>query len=346
MAEVVSIPAHTRSQSENSLGRKSVKFSSAAHPAVLFSPSVVPQRSSRSLQSDQTPSLSTHPLDRPSLSPSPLRLHKPSVSVSALDGLRPAFQTHTSGPSNGSGSQNFASPSPSIRPLVEQLGTVFPTDHPMRPSMETRPSSFMHNIAGETQRKAKDADTISVHTVKSVKSSRNKAGPSDHVSQVEAAKRRSLRSSLGSLRLPPKLTVVNEPPVPQLPHTLTRLQREKNQLRRASTATSTVSELNSHSFINFDMDGVEGPMAFHKPSHSSLGDSTDASLLNVPAGVTVDDIHVTPRTPRDEIQEIPRNPPRLSVDDVVMRRAHTKTGKGHHTILVFILIVFPKRQAM
>jgi hypothetical protein len=168
-----------------------------------------------------------------------------------------------------------------------------------------------------------DDDKISVISKKSARS---------RVSQVEAAQRRSVRTSMGSLRLPSrKDSLQNIPPVPYLsPSLIHHTSPIELHLRahRASFLSLSSSKKNE------DFSAPEEPrrpvnineiqLSDDYQPHSSLrrqsSDLPHSGRRARPLSA-MDDIGVMPRTATDEIEEVSRLPQRRSVDETTLAGA-------------------------
>ncbi|KAH6912157.1 hypothetical protein BKA70DRAFT_827471 [Coprinopsis sp. MPI-PUGE-AT-0042] len=209
-------------------------------------------------------------------------------------------------------------------------------------------------------------DSVSIKSSKSGKSykssSKDKDNANTRASVVSAARKRSLRISQSSLRLPPGFgggpgsagghkrngsrprtpyTTEDQPPVPELP------------LRFASPFRSSHSSNPSSTLMHFDS-GFDNPLAMplspNRRSTRSRRTSFDSARVTAghrtplpwSGGVTVDDMYITPSSRRndsdsDEIEVVPRTPPvvppkmmsvTMSEEEPVARPRPVKARKG------------------
>ncbi|KAJ7708831.1 hypothetical protein B0H17DRAFT_1124628 [Mycena rosella] len=189
-------------------------------------------------------------------SPSQTKLPSPSPSEAGLDTAVPV-----------------ASTSPYTTPTSPQA---------VEPAAETSDAASIHSA--RSVRSARSARSI-----RSAKSGRTtRTTDTTRVDSVSAARRRSLRTSMGSLRMPStKTRKGSHPPVPSLP-TISPAASPIAAPERTSTADS---------FLDFSRD-------------TSESDTDDADVL-VPRRTSIDDIEVVARTPavaihtRDDIHVMP-----------------------------------------
>ncbi|KAF9026308.1 hypothetical protein BDZ89DRAFT_1113863 [Hymenopellis radicata] len=155
------------------------------------------------------------------------------------------------------------SPPKTIRPLPAPLRSLTPPPHPPSP-----PPLYSHRVSPT----ADNSDCVSVHSNKSSRSTRGT--DQRRVGMVTAARKRSLRASLGSLRLPRKLSTRAaashnspqdvQPPVPEIPN------------EYSPQSAHSPAFLNRHSFLHM---GSTPPTPQPRPT-------------------TLDDIEIVTREPR------------------------------------------------
>lgn len=187
------------------------------------------------------------------------------------------------------------------------------------------------------------SDAASIQTTRSRRShhSTRSIGTS-RASMVSAAKRRSVRTSLGSLRLPPRNATREEiPPVPDVPHshsypptpqvTSQKIRYERPSFLHLSTSTS-IGNLQ------------EANKLFPQQTQRTQIEDLDIDARLSPeepkrAISTMDDLHIMPLTILQEdsiIEEVPRFPHRRSMDENTLAGATKRmdgrtTGEGHST---------------
>lgn len=167
-----------------------------------------------------------------------------------------------------------------------------------------------------------NTDKISVRSRRSVKSHRStRSVDTNRVSVVSAARIRSQRASIASLRLPRNLRQFDHPPVPDLPKHLS--SQPPSSYHRPSLPSGPGTRGQQRTSID-DLQLIMRHVAM------------DGTFLSRPQS-TVDDLYVMPsRTPlADEIEEIPRTPTkyRRSVDDISMI-ANSSRVAGHGSCLL------------
>ncbi|KAH8828426.1 hypothetical protein DL96DRAFT_1603211 [Flagelloscypha sp. PMI_526] len=348
-AEVVSLQSHSRTHSRTSHSH------SPTQPHPSLSPTrIVPIQSqvNGATKPVFTPPV---PLGTHSITPTTSQLTSSRTSHESEEPLhapekpwtspfsRPKVQT-ASIPSTSTPSTTTQQMSPmSGHAFAGTSGVFIPPNRAQRPGAETRASSLAHDITETVQSQSpkslQDPDVLSVKSNRTARSNK-----SSNVAQVEAARRRSVRASLVSLRLPKP--VIEEPPVPDLPQTLGLLQRDRSA-RRASTPGSSIYA--THSFINFDMDeAVDNLAPLNFAGKIGQAPSLKTKMLSPHSGVTVDDIHVTPRSPLEEIQEVPRVAFPTSIDDELVRPRHSRnesTASGSKIPSIWMSVDSPKSPA-
>lgn len=164
----------------------------------------------------------------------------------------------------------------------------------------------------------------SIKSTRSIRSHRSARGDTSRSQHVSAAKKRSFRTSQGSLRLPlghgrkqstsrPKTPVEEQPPVPDIP-----LQFSSPVLSApTANASSTLLHWDSRSaspVVSKTNDSADENESQPPPSSQRAPANIDDIMLNV------DDDNV--------IQEVPRSPARknISLDDMRLKRTSKPPG--------------------
>ncbi|KAJ7581485.1 hypothetical protein C8J56DRAFT_266006 [Mycena floridula] len=207
---------------------------------------------------------------------------------------------------------------------VESSSPLLPSFTAVSPDSEVAPSPRRDSIPPPLPPKDR-FDTRSIkskRSMRSMKSTRsNRSLDGSRASIISAARRRSERTSAGSLRLPRGFRAGTFPPLPDLPQAFYDSRPPSSFNKRLVNKASVLS--------------VESPLTstFAGRKHTSIDSlqlimqhiSEDGTFLSRPQTV-MDDIHIMPRRDfDDEIEEVLRTP-RRSVDDVSLMANTARIG--------------------
>jgi len=192
--------------------------------------------------------------------------------------------------------------------------TLFRLQSPPTPTF----GAFSHDKTGPPSAsipREVDSEVVSVRSTKSKRS--NRSGVASRSSMVSAARRRSVRTSMGSLRIPSRNTnrTSSVPPVPDVP---------QDSHSRPPTSFHASTSKQRASFLDLESrQSSAANLNTKEPSPSRRTRIEDIEIEAKPstgrkrAISTMDDLHIMPLTSSEvnEIEEVPRYPQRRSVDD-------------------------------
>lgn len=259
---------------------------------------------------------------------------KPPPSVSSLPSLPPSIEAPAP-------SASPVPPRPPSKDAIALAKEVFtPTSDVMSPATDRSDA-----MSTRTRR--------STRSIKSYRSSRSVATfdtTTSHVNYISAARRRSVRTSLASLRLPKRLASASYddehplPPVPTIPSAYMSPNYPPSSYLSPSRPPSAFPSAIASSFLY-----SESNTSLGKP-RSTLDDieidipfPRDRRRVSPRPGSAMDDLHVMPSTRgswTDEIEVVPRTPTfRRSVDDITMLASTLRLPPGMPPSFSLIFII-------